>query len=411
MTADAPVQSPGTAPATRSQVSVYAIAFFGHGTARMSGVLVPLFAVSLGMPAFIIGLVLGARHIPSLFLSIPSGALMDRIGARQVLMFFALVGVALPLLYPSLPYASVIIVLQMVFGYITNLSWQGAQTLVGQLLEGSPRYASRAVIANHVGALFCPLIIGLVWDHLGVWSLFATLSIFQVCFLVATVSLPKTGVVRAQGEAPLKKLMRRELLPRLSDYTDSFRLLSIPAVFFTVTVSLLDHCTVGINQSFYVVYLESIGLSGTLIGVLASSSSFCAIFGSMSTNAVAKHFNHYWMLVVGLTITIVAMSITPLLGVFIFLLMAAVVRGYVAGLIYPLVIVIMSRSVRHDQQGKSVGLRTTGNRLVGALIPIVMGALADWIGLTASFLVIGGILVACMGLVALYVHRTPAFRE
>jgi fucose permease len=71
----------------------------------------------------------------------------------------------------------------------------------------------------------------------------------------------------------------------------------------------------------------------------------------------------------------------------------------------------MSRSVRHDEQGKSVGLRTTGNRLVGAVIPIVMGALADWIGLTASFLVIGAVLVFGMGLVALYVHRTPAFRE
>jgi len=53
-----------------------------------------------------------------------------------------------------------------------------------------------------------------------------------------------------------------------------------------------------------------------------------------------------------------------------------------------------------DAQGKAVGLRTTVNRLSILATPVVMGAIAEVLGIAASFYVMGGFLIALMVLVA-----------
>ena len=392
------------------EAAVYGVTYFGHGAGRIMAVAVPLFLASLEPSAFLIGLAFGARHLPSLFLSIATGSLMDRFGTRQVLIFFSAIGIAVPLLYPAMPWVPLLIVLQMVLGFVTSLSWQGAQTLCGQLMGGSPKHAGRLAIVNQLGSLTCPLIVGAVWDYWGVWASFLTMSLWELAFLACCIALPKGGVATAGERAPAKMTLG-DLVPRLSDYVDAFKLMRIPAVAFVVVLSLLDHCAVGIHQSFYVVYLEGIHLSGTAIGALVSTMSVGSVIGSMLVGPAAHWFNNNRLLLVSMTVSILAIALTPLLGgIYVLLLIAACVRGLFDGLAYPLIIVVMSRAVGRSDQGKAVGVRTTGNRLVGTFVPVIMGLVAEGIGLGGSFLAVGTALMMAMTAVGIWLYRTPALR-
>ena len=50
--------------------------------------LIPLYGLSLGMSAGAIGMLVGARSLLTVFLSIHVGVLMDRFGTRRVTLFF-----------------------------------------------------------------------------------------------------------------------------------------------------------------------------------------------------------------------------------------------------------------------------------------------------------------------------------
>jgi hypothetical protein len=54
---------------------------------------------------------------------------------------------------------------------------------------------------------------------------------------------------------------------------------------------------------------------------------------------------------------------------------------------------VQAKAVGRYRQGAVVGLRQTMNRLSSIVIPLVMGAIADWWSVTASFVVLGGFLL------------------
>ena len=56
-------------------------------------------------------------------------------------------------------------------------------------------------------------------------------------------------------------------------------------------------------------------------------------------------------------------------------------------MIQPVVLSVQARAVGRHQQGAVVGLRQTGQRLSSILIPPVVGAIADRLGTSQSFLI------------------------
>src|SRR6202035_4401226 len=66
--------------------------------------LIPLYGLSLGMSAGAIGMLVGARSLLAVFLSIHVGVLMDRFGTRRVTLFFVWTAMALAPVFPLLPW-------------------------------------------------------------------------------------------------------------------------------------------------------------------------------------------------------------------------------------------------------------------------------------------------------------------
>jgi predicted MFS family arabinose efflux permease len=98
-------------------------------------------------------------------------------------------------------------------------------------------------------------------------------------------------------------------------------------------------------------------------------------------------------------------------GVFALLLLCQLVRGWLEGVIQPLVLSVQARAVGRHQQGAVVGLRQTGQRLTSILIPPLMGAIADRWGVSESFFILGALmLLLCVpvGLVIRRIGRLPS---
>jgi len=99
--------------------------------------LIPLYGLSLGMSAGEVGMLVGARSLLSVFLSIHVGVLMDRFGTRRVSLFFVWMAMALAPVFPLLPWFCPLLLLQIVNGGALQFAWSGSQTLIAQLAVGA----------------------------------------------------------------------------------------------------------------------------------------------------------------------------------------------------------------------------------------------------------------------------------
>jgi sugar phosphate permease len=75
----------------------------------------------------------------------------------------------------------------------------------------------------------------------------------------------------------------------------------------------------------------------------------------------------------GTTISILLIALTPLLGGFLaLLLLFQVVRGWLEGVIQPLVLSVQARAAGRHQQGAVIGLRQTCQRFTSIVVPPIM---------------------------------------
>ena len=395
----------------RLQCAVYGIGLFSTSMFYMAAVVVPLWVVLMESSPLLVGMVLGARHVLPLFLSIHGGSLMDRLGGRRVLIFFALLGIVIPLLYPALPWIWAVLALQMVAGLSDSMGWLGAQTLIGQHMRGSTIYTGRLSFSVRFGHFVAPPAIGAVWDAFGPSWAFTGLSVWGLGMLCCALMLPAQPTVDRvdSGDATARRprVTLRELLPRPADYFDAFRLLAMPTIALVVMVSMLHHVGASMQSSFFVVYLGSIGYSGTEIGLLLSAYSVAAALGALIASRMVRAIKPYWLMMGAVLAGVLSLAITPLLGGMVLLMMAAGLRGVSNGVSQPLLISTVLRAAGPGIQGRAVGMRGTANRVASIAVPVVMGGLAELVGIEASFYLVGLIVCVLMGALVMHVIRSP----
>ena len=180
----------GLRTALRQQLPIYGAGVFSNSNVTISSMIVPLWALYLEISPGVIGILLGIRHLPGLLFAIHGGVLLDRLGARPVMIIFAALAVVVPLLFPIMPWVWAILVLQMVWGCATTMTWMGAQTAVSQLMRGSTRHAARLSVSVRIGMIVGPPFAGLAWDIWGPWGGFGAISVWAVGLLISCWYMP-----------------------------------------------------------------------------------------------------------------------------------------------------------------------------------------------------------------------------
>jgi MFS family permease len=393
---------------SRPPASLYVAGPFSMGYVDFFTFLIPLYGLSLGLDAAEIGILVGARSILALFLSIHIGVLMDRFGTRKVTLFFVWTGMALAPLFPLVPGFWTLLLLQLVSGAAVSFAWSGAQTLIAQLAEGDAGYIGKFSFFARLGSTTVPILAGMVWDFGGAWPAY----LFGAAWgAVLTIALLRTQEAEIFGARPADGTARarfraRDALPRASDYVSSIMLVAIPAVAVSMAVISMRNTTYSIQTSVYVVYLEQIGLVGTTIGILFATAEIASGFGSLFAGRAVRLGDPLRTMLSGTVLSILLIAMTPLLGgIFTLLLLSQVIRGWLEGVIQPVILSVQARAVGRHQQGAVVGLRQTGQRLTSIVIPPLMGGIADHWGVSESFFVLGALMLMLCVPLALLTRR------
>ncbi len=393
---------------SRPPASIYVAGLFAMGYTEFYTFLIPLYGLSLGMSAGEIGMLVGGRSLVSVFLSIHVGALMDRFGTRRVTLFFVWTAMALAPVFPLVPWFWPLLLLQVVNGAALNFAWSGSQTLIAQLAEGEAEYIGRFSFFARFGTTLTPMISGVAWDWGGAWPAYMLGAAWGAVLTIALLRAPEAEIAGADGRAPRRpaNFRARDVLPRLPDYVRCFALMAIPAVATTMAIIFLRTATNGVQSSLYVVYLKGVGLTGTSIGVLFASIEIASGFGSLFAGRAMALGDPQRTMLSGTVLSIVLICVTPFLGgIFLLLFLAQAARGWLQGVVQPVMFSVQAKAVGRNRQGSVVGLRQTMNRLAAIVIPPVMGAIADRWGAGESFVILGSLLLLLSAPVALITRR------
>jgi len=390
--------------ALRNPAAIYATGLLGMGYTDLYIFLIPLYGLSLGMSAGEIGALAAGRHVLALFLSIHVGVLMDRFGTRRVTLFFVWTAIALAPVFPLVPWFWPLLLLQIITGGALSFGWSGSQTLIAQLAEGEAEYIGRFNFFARIGTTIAPIILGAIWDLGGAWPAYMLGVAWGLLLTIALLRAPEADLAPAEGgpdQAPPARFRARDTIPRLSDYIACFALIAIPAVASTIAIFFLRNATNSVQFSLYIVYLDGIGMTGTTIGILFSAVEIMSGLGSLFAGRAMRLGDPQRTMLSGTVLSILLICVTPFLGgIFALLLTAQIARGWLQGVVQPMMFSVQAKAVGRYRQGAVVGLRQTMNRFSSIAIPPVMGVIADWWGMTTSFVVLGVfLLLLCIPIV------------
>jgi len=387
---------------SRPPASLYVAGPFSMGYVDFYTFLIPLYGLSLGLDASEIGILVGGRSILALFLSIHIGVLMDRFGTRRVTLFFVWTGMALAPLFPLVPGFWTLLLLQLVSGAAVSFAWSGAQTLIAQLAEGDAGYIGKFSFFARFGSTTAPMLAGAVWDYGGAWPAYLLGALWGGVLTIALLRTPEAEIFGpGRGDGRRRARFRaRDAFPRASDYISSFMLIAIPTIALSMAVISMRNTTYSIQTSVYVVYLNRIGLVGTTIGALFATVEIASGLGSLFAGRAMRLGDPRRTMLSGTVLSILLIAATPLLGgIFALLLLSQAVRGWLEGVIQPVILSVQARAVGRHQQGAVVGLRQTGQRLTSIIVPPLMGGIADCWGVSESFFILGALmLLLCLPL-------------
>jgi MFS family permease len=397
-------------PSLRSgpPASLYVAGPFAQGYTEVYNFLIPLYGLSLGMSAGKIGLLVGGRSLLAVFLSIHVGVLMDRFGTRRVTLFFVWMAMALAPIFPLLRSFWPLLVLQVVNGGALQFAWSGSQTLIAQLAEGEAEYLGRFSFFARFGTTVAPMLAGAAWDFGGAWPSYALGFAWGVALTVALLHAPEAQIATREDRDPRRRARFRvsDVLPRLPDYVRCFALMAIPAVATTMAIIFLRTATNGVQSSLYIVYLKGVGLTGTSIGILFAAIEVTSGLGSLFAGRAMRFGDPQRTMLSGTVLSILLICVTPFTGgIFALLFVAQGLRGWLQGVVQPMMFSVQAKAVGPHRQGSVVGLRQTMNRLAAIIIPPTMGMIADHWGAGQSFVILGAVLIVLCGPVTLITRR------
>src|SRR5712691_4996294 len=265
--------SPSSPPA-----SLYIAGPFSMGYVDFYTFLIPIYGLSLGLDASELGILVGARSIVAMFLSIHIVVLMDRFGTRKVTLFFVSVSMVLAPLFPLVPGFWLLLLLQLANGAAVSFAWSGVQTLIARLAEGDARHLGKFTFFARLGSTTAPILGGAVWDFGGAWPAYLLGAAWAAVLTVALLSVPEAEFFASprQDGTGRARFRARDVWPRASDYMNSMMLMAIPAIALSMAIISMRNSTYSIQTSVYVVYLDRVGLVGTAIGILFAATEIAS---------------------------------------------------------------------------------------------------------------------------------------
>lgn len=355
-----------------------ALTVLNHTAFAGSRVAVSLGALELGASPFAIGLLLSFYGLLPMFLSVPAGRWIDRVGMRLPMLAgtgLLAFGVAVPFLtwdIGAMYLASVTIGLGMMAYYLA------AQKAAGMIGGDAARTANFSLMALgfSMSGFLGPTSAGVAIDLIGHRWTFALLAAAALATLAVLLraslarELPAPGPQVAGPEAPPTRLM--DLLG-----TPELRRLYLSVV---VLSSAWD-----VHQFLVPLYGASLGISASKIGLVLGAFSVATFIVRLTLPWLAGRVGD-WPLVLGaMAVAALVYLAYPVFPVLSTMLALSFLLGLGLGVAQPMMMAVLHRASPPDRIGEAAGLRMTLINGTQTFLPTAFGAFGAAFGLSAIF--------------------------
>ncbi len=393
------------APTTsiRQDAKVLSLICTGHFASHFYVmVLPPLFPFlhqDLGISYTALGFMLSARYVSTGLAQLPAGFLVDRYGAKMILI----AGIALMVAgYGMFAFATNfwMLVLFVAIGGIGDSVFHPADY---SILNGSisPERMGRAfsihTFAGMAGWSVAPAILIFVateWDWRAAVLVAAAIGFVIMLVLIAQWGALEDDVVAAKPAKPGKQQEASSTAP--SSLRENFRMLTArPVMMLFLFFTMATLANAGLN-SFSIAALVTLGHSagagGVALTAYLGTSAFAVLIGGVTADRIKRH--DYFAAICLSVSAVVAAIIAAVPMQFFALVFMFTIAGFLHGVIRPARDMMVREVCPEGKTGKVFGFVFTGQNVGGAIAPIFYGYILDnfsaqWVFyLSAIFLVI-----------------------
>lgn len=355
---------------------------FGLGLSSMIALLVPLRADEMGASLAMIGLIVAARPTCEVLASVRVGSTIDRLGpGRSFVLGTALcalssIGMAMT------GSAWLLLALQLPLGAGRSLAWVGSQTAVSGLRLGTEQAkdTARFAFVSNVSQIVGPALIGSLAVLVGYRLSFVAITIYATGFAILGTQLPSDR----PSTAP-----HGDERPR-HGWRDAVGLLRVPGIRMAMLLTFVRLWTSSVWRPFFPLLLVMSGGSAAFGGVVVSSSAVVATMANLLVGHLSRWASPATWCIAGLGLSVVGVAIAPFStespGAF----LSAGLIGVGQGLSLPLLIVLVSQSVRREQRGLALASRGGINSAASSLAPLILAPLITALGMATGFVVAAG---------------------
>lgn len=349
-----------------------ALTFFLFTGLNVARIVLTLYALELGAPASVVGVLGGLFYLFALLLSWPIGALADRAGARRLLLFAAACGtgaLVLPYFVRTLPafYASAALSgLALAFFHVTLQNAIGVLSKPADRPRNFSNFSLVGAVTNFVG----PLYAGFSIDHAGH---------ALACLYGAALSLIAVGLLLVWGR------LFPPGNPQATHGIGGLDTLADPTVLRMLALSGLTQLGTDLFQFFIPIYGHSIGLSASAIGAVLSAFAIASFVVRLFLARLIKTVPGEKLLAWSFYLGMFAYALAPWCTTAVALAAVSFFFGLGMGIGMPLTVILTYERTVEGRAGQTLGLRLTGNNLVRVVGPLVFGAVGSAMGLAYVF--------------------------
>ncbi|BDE08258.1 MFS transporter [Vulcanimicrobium alpinum] len=345
--------------------------------------IVSLFAVRLGAPTQIIGLLVAAVTLTGIVVKYPSGALADIFGFRRIMSYGLIVKATAPFLYMLVSTWPQLLVLRLYHGLSTALYAPVASAFVAK--EYPEQRASRLGMYGafeNGGVVLGPVF--------GAYLL--SVSSFTVAFLSSGI----IGIMAFRGIFEIPRDARRTPEAARLRPADIARqmlagakeIASDGAIRIVSFVEGTMYMGVGTLQAFLPLYALSVHISVAEVGVLFGIQGAASIIGRPLWGKASDTTGRRPLVVAGIVLCAATLVTMPLTENFLMLCGLNLLFGLGTGMVTPSTTALIGDLVKRNAFGAAMGVFGSLWDIGHASGPIIAGFLIAWIGYRYAFSII-----------------------
>lgn len=342
-----------------------------------------LYATQLGASLDVVGILSSVSGLTQFALAVPITMLSDRLGRKNMIALgFAVFALAMLVLVMADSMAMLALA-RVLFGMATIATFTVGAAYIGDVIQPHERGAAFGLYATSMGAgaAVGPLVSGAAQPLGGIaGGYMAGMGIGLVGLLIAWVGLrqprPPQDLPRHVGPAPgrMMEVLRNPALLAAS-----------------LGLMLANTSYVGAIIPFFPLQAQGLGMGLIAITSLFSARSFASAFARLPSGLISGRYSR-WAFVIGalsvITGVLVAISIvrdpTALAGILI-------LEGVAYGAYLAVGQAFVSEHSTDQNRGAANGTYSSAGSLGSTFSPIVLGAIAGQMGLSAVFGIMAGV--------------------